>query len=238
MKLVEAQLVASLREQASTRVHVSLVREASKLNDQLENYVAQSKDELCEMVAFFVNRSARAPNSETGRRDLERALDLSNGIARDANLQPSVPRLGRGASFADVARGIADPLELSQHIAASTERLVAVSVTDRYLGVSDANAVFNHTTPARMIDLHIEQVIGKRRYIDRAGPALEACLRHGSTAYVYPFTVETQGQRFIRCEMHPIRDRTDRPYCTLMRLTDVTSGMQRGDPLQELPGTT
>lgn len=231
LRLVEAQLTAALRDQDSTRIHAALTRKVAELGDALEAHLPTSETERREMIAFFAGRAIRGPLSLFSDRDLDIALRLSNSSIAPLHRR----RVSRKRRSADrtisLESGFAEPQELSDHIARSSERLVAIGLSHRYLAVSGPHAASNHTQPARMIDLHLQQVIGKRPYLDRAAPALKRSFAADPAVYIYPRTCKEGERRFIRCEVHPVRDRAEQLYCSVMRLTDVTRSMVCGEPV-------
>ncbi|SEN88629.1 hypothetical protein [Palleronia pelagia] len=222
LKLAEAQLSAALRDSTSARTHARLLRRVAELTDAAERHEPESTAELRDMVAFFVRRSSRQYQDVSDSRDLDIALRLSNRLSALDLPQRAGPAAQGRRRPAKLDSSVADPDELAAFLAASTDRMVAIGPSKRYLAVSPANAQFHGSTPARMLDLHITEIIGLSRYETRAAHALRRSFAGEPQVYVYPLPVPGNGPRLIRCEMDPIRDRMDQAYCTLMRMTDIT----------------
>ncbi len=222
LKVTEAQLAVAIRHDRSSALHSKLLRNAAKLTEELERHDPESRAELREMISFFVRRSAQAKSDQAAEHDQQVALRLTNRMLDDALPETPVRTADDTPIPGSLRRGVADPQTLSRLLAHAPTRLVAIGLDKKYLATTRANADFNNTSRVRMVDLHLEQVIGQTRYRERAGPALDRCFESGAHAYVYPLRLPIRGPRMIRCEMTPIRDTGGRLYCGLMEMIDVT----------------
>lgn len=225
MKLTEARLATLIRAEESGRQNAELLRDTARLMDLAENFDPASMDELGDMVAFFIRRSSRNLGGTDKNRDLKIAVDLANrlGVSRLPGLSVATPAGGAQPNL--VSSGLADPEELRDFVTNSRDRHVVVDRSGRYLAVSQANAKFHFSSPVSMLGLHIRDVIGHSRYHDRAAPELRRSFNGQRREYVYGLKDVWTGNRIIKCEMVPIRDRQDQQYCTLLQMTDITDGL-------------
>ncbi|RVT82678.1 hypothetical protein DXV76_15675 [Rhodobacteraceae bacterium CCMM004] len=215
LKLAEARLRTAMTYHGSTRFHAKLLRRCATLMDAVENHTPDSADELNEQIAFFLRRASDYNGGAIADRSMEIVVRLMNAFPNGA------PQDGRSLAL-EALEDVCGEDGISAYITGSLERLVAIDTGFRYLAVSQPNAQFNRNTQAGMVSMHLEQVIGRERYVSRARRRLELCFNGQAQEYYYPVAVADRDRRVIRCQMKPVYDNLGQLYCGLMYMHDVT----------------
>lgn len=243
--LIEARLRQSLSRDVSVGTRVSLTRRAASLFDIIERHDPENPEDLRTKIEFFLRRAQRARS----RHDLTIALDL---IARFDKANPgSGPCVSRSTMPNEVldrlvsrAVGAAD---IISHIRPLVQRASLLDREFRHLCTSRGNLEF-HAAPAQKFDgLHMAELIGTRRYRDRAQIHMQGTMSGLPRAYYYALDVPTLGTRVMQCAMRPWAVPNGEVSGLLMWVNDVTDRLSKmhgsGDvpfalPDHSIEGTT
>lgn len=85
------------------------------------------------------------------------------------------------------------------------DRVAVLTCDYRYVYSNAANSAYLDVKPIDLIGRHIEDVIGRPRFEQRAKGKLDACFSGEVIDYVYRSYFEGDAGRMVRCRMSPLR---------------------------------
>lgn len=218
-RMCEAQLKAALRQEGSTRIHAALFRKSNDLLARIDGHRPGSRNEVEEMLDFFARRRVEGAigASEAFRRVAE-LLELREELPV---LRAPTFRLRRLARVLPETSSVDD---LARFVVRSSARLAAIDADKRYLAVSGTTAMFNRTTPGRMLGKHVLEVIGCGPSQRRECQRLALAIAGRPQDYTYADQDPAGAARSVRVRIRQVKSTSGVPYAVLWSAVDLAEG--------------
>lgn len=232
-RLAETRLIHSIEREVSVRTRVTLMHRTTALMDGIENHSPESADEMRTKIAFFMSRAQRNRN----RRELQIALDLialsESGQSRHS---PCESRSARPFEVLDrlVARGVSAGC-LTDYVANLPERASVLDSGFRHLCTSSGNQKFHAMAADRFTNLHVGDLIGAKRYLERGRDHMNAALSGRNHAYYYALDVPTLGTRVMQCALRRWQKPSGETAGLALWVRDVTEQLGARHGFGEVP---
>ena len=155
-------------------------------------------------VELLVDRYTSEPNSERG-------IGRNNpivGTQASVNLRDN--------------RFLTDDL-----IEQSDSRISLYNLNYEYEFTSLGNARFHNTDADSFIGKHVAEIVGDRRFQERAQRYYDRCFSGEHLRYSYFLDVEGQGERLMDCQLTPYRDSDGCVRGAFFTVDDITDRMAR-----------
>ncbi len=220
--LLETALTRSMAVDGSTRDRVRFLRGCADMLEKIEQYTPTDSREAKDKVFFFLNRAITRPGLTVDGRDLNIALALCDS----SSYHPPPVAERNGAGLQPRAPILRDPdltLGIIGYVRRSRERVSLIDADYRYIATSRPNADFYGTRPARMIGVHLADMIGQSRFLARAKQHIDACANGEPQEYYHSGSDREGTDRVYRCQMKPVELPDASGGCAVMiYMHDVT----------------
>lgn len=116
-------------------------------------------------------------------------------------------------------------------IEASDVRVSFYNMDFQYEYTSQANAKFHNASPSEFRGRHVIDVIGERRFFERAKDRFEKCFAGHGQRYSYYLDVDGKGRRLMDCHIKPHRCADAKVSGALLAVEDITDRVENAQLL-------
>ncbi|MEP0940522.1 MAG: PAS domain-containing protein [Rhizobiaceae bacterium] len=183
--------------------------------------------DINQQIKFFLNRSQSLGDDALTSED-RNTVELL--IDRYTNQPNSGRGIGRNDPIVDTQAlvNLRDKRFFTdQLIVQSNSRISLYNLDYQYEYTSTGNARFHDTDQASFVGKHVADIVGDRRFKERAKRYYDRCFSGEHLHYSYFLDVADKGERLMDCQLTPYRDSDGSVRGAFFAVEDITDRMER-----------
>ena len=222
-----SQLVDAVQNDGDHRLIESLDSRITLFADSIRDIHLSSPLDINRQIKFFLNRTSSYGDDALtldDRKTVELLLDRYTNQPNSARgIGRNNPIVGTQASVnLRDNRFMTDDL-----IEQSDSRISLYNLNYEYEYTSLGNARFHNTSPASFVGKHVAEIVGDRRFKERAQHYYDRCFSGEHLRYSYFLEVDDKGERLMDCQLTPYRDSDGCVRGAFFSVDDITNRMER-----------
>ena len=225
---LSAKLSAKIEKNESVAAVQELDKNISEILERIREYEPNSFQELKAKLKFFIDEL----HLEHGRKCTSFALNsITDILEKDFSFRLMKPL----HSVEDIHSNSVDERERKINnaynlVTQSTQRLSIIDLKFRYLNTSQTNGLFYQTKPKDVVGKHVGELIGQRRFENRAKRFFEKCFSGIRQEYFHTLEAEDD-VRLMQCQMLPLRGSGGAVFGSIVAMNDITDLVTKNDSI-------
>ena len=222
-----AQLIEAVQSDSKHDVIEALDSRVTLFANSIRDIHLSSPLEINRQIKFFLNR-ATAFGDDAFTMDDRKTVELL------IDRYTSEPSSGRSIGRNDPIVGTQASVNLRDNrfmtdelIEQSDARVSLYNLNYEYEYTSIGNARFHNTDAASFIGKHVAEIVGDRRFKERAQRYYDRCFSGEHLRYSYFLEVEDMGERLMDVQLAPYRDSDGCVRGAFFAVDDITDRMAR-----------
>lgn len=222
-----SQLVEAVQNDGDHHTIETLDSRVALFANSIRDIHLSSPLDINRQIKFFLNRTTTYGEdalTTDDRKTVELLVDRYT----------SEPNSGRGIGRNNPTLGTQASVNLREHrfltddlIEQSDSRISLYNLNYEYEYTSIGNARFHNTDPASFVGKHLAEIVGDRRFKERAQRYYDRCYGGEHLRYSYFLEVDDLGERLMDCQLTPYRDSDGCVRGAFFAVDDVTDRMER-----------
>jgi PAS domain-containing protein len=222
-----SSLIAEIHSDGDPKIIDRLDSRIRLFADSIRDIHLSSPLHINRQIKFFLNRTVVLGDDSLISED-RKTVELL--VDRYTN-QPNAGRgIGRNDPTVDTQASVNlrdNRFFTDELIEQSNSRVSLYNLDYRYEYTSLGNARFHSTTPESFVGLHVADIVGDRRFNQRAKHYYDRCFGGEHLKYSYFLNVPDHGERLMDCQLAPYRDSDGCVRGAFFAIEDITDRLER-----------
>lgn len=222
-----SQLVDAVQNDGDHRLIDALDCSITLFANSIRDIHLSSPLDINRQIKFFLNRASSHGDDSFTRED-RKTVELL------VDRYTSEPHSGRGIGRNDPIVGTQASVKLRDRrfltddlIEQSDSRISLYNLNYEYEFTSLGNARFHNTDQSSFVGKHVAEIVGDRRFSERAQRYYDRCFSGEHLRYSYFLEVADVGERLMDCQLTPYRDSDGCVRGAFFAVDDITDRMER-----------
>ena len=222
-----SQLVEAVQNDDDHSVIEALDARITLFANSIRDVHLSSPLDINRQIKFFLNRTASFGDDALTKED-RKTVELL--VDRYTNEPNATRGIGRNAPIVGTQAlvNLRDNRFLTDElIEQSDSRISLYNLNYEYEFTSLGNARFHDTDQASFVGKHVAEIVGDRRFRQRAQRYYDRCYSGEHLRYSYFLEVEGKGERLMDCQLTPYRDSDGCVRGAFFAVDDITDRLAR-----------